>query len=232
MLAGAFILAIQVPISRFLVAALMAAVVVAGTRQMLRAFPFTQEVRERLKISPETYDRSACIGWPVPPKNHERWNLHIGHWQAACVALAVAWLLFCGAFHFREFGECEAILQNILVWIAGLFALGRLYVYLRGYMPPISILGRIATGRIVIPGYDFVLAAPLAAVVAAWLVPPGLAALGLHPATAIPIAAGAAAWMALALPPRLQDWQLTGQHRIAYRFLAAIEARSASKLRE
>ncbi len=98
-------------------------------------------------------------------------------------------------------------------------------------MPPISLLGRIATGRLIIPGYDMALLAPLAPILAAGVLPDAATAVGIPMVIGYPVAAGVVIWLALALPPRRTDWQLTGHHRIAYRLRAAYyEKTAASKM--
>jgi hypothetical protein len=105
-------------------------------------------------------------------------------------------------------------------------------IYTIGYAPPISLLGRLATGRLVIPGYDVVFAAPLAVAMVAWLLPEAAVGIAVPSLIAIPVTAAIAVWLSLALPPRRAVWHYTGQHRIAYRFRAAIYDRSnASKVR-
>ena len=47
----------------------------------------------------------------------------------------------------------------------------RLFIYCNGYLPPISLTGRLATGRWLNPGYDQIFVAPLLAAlvgVVAW----------------------------------------------------------------
>jgi hypothetical protein len=107
----------------------------------------------------------------------------------------------------------------------------RIVIYVAGYAPPISIFGRVATGRWIIPGYDVVFIAPLAAVAAAWLIMLTGEAAGIAIALYAPLAAGAAVWLALALPPRRETWQLTGHHRIAYRLRAAFVEQGGSSKR-
>jgi hypothetical protein len=140
--------------------------------------------------------------------------------QAAGLAFAVGWLMFCAAYHFRELPEIKEFPQMASAYIVMPAVIGRLWIYLYGYVPPISVFGRIATGRLVIPGYDVVLVAPLTIGLVAGVLPRTLSAIGIAPLIAYPLAASVVTWLALALPPRREDWQLTGHHRIAFRFLA------------
>ncbi|HEY3395779.1 MAG TPA: hypothetical protein VGK58_23960 [Lacipirellulaceae bacterium] len=228
-LGGVLILVIRSPIALLLVAALMYAVAYLGTRQMLRAFPFERELQEWLSLSPRSSDIEASAGWPLPPVNRSRWSWRISHAQAAGLALCIGWLQFYLFFHFRDFPEIVDIYKMMYAWVVILCLLGRLWVYFRGYAPPISILGRVATLRLVIPGYDVAFIAPLITAIVAYALPEFLTSLGMYPSVTFPISSSVVAWLALALPPRREDWHLTGHHRIAYRFFAALATRSQSK---
>ncbi|HEX2474479.1 MAG TPA: hypothetical protein VHK01_07030, partial [Lacipirellulaceae bacterium] len=188
--------------------------------------PFQERIQEWLKLSPHSTDREASAGWPLSAAKQGRWSWSISHARAAGVALCVGWLQFCLLFQFRDLAEITNVYMTPYLWVVIFFVLGRSWLYLRGYAPPISFLGRIATGRLVIPGYDIVLLAPLVTAVVAYVLPGILAAFGMHPSVAFPVSSSVVAWLALALPPARADWHLTGHHRIAYRFLAAMAARS------
>jgi hypothetical protein len=224
MLFGAFVLAIRSSMAQFTVALMMCAVAHAGTWQMLRAFPFTNELWEWLKLVPERNDRQASQGWPVPPRRQTRWRWSVTHLQAAGLALAVGWLQACLVFHIRQVPESVRFFEATYTWVALTFVLGRFWVYFWGYAPPMSILGRIATLRLIIPGYDSAILPPLATAIVAFILPKTLTAFGLQPIIVFPLSTSIVAWLALALPPRRDDWQFTGHHRIAYRFLAGSEA--------
>ena len=81
------------------------------------------------------------------------------------------------------------------------------------YYPPISIFGRIATGRLIIPGYDNVLIAPLAAFIASLSVR-YLLILGMPPPLAFAITTFLILLPFLMFGPSLWRWHLVGTHRI------------------
>jgi hypothetical protein len=86
--------------------------------------------------------------------------------------------------------------------------------YFRGYAPPISFGGRIATFRWIIPGYDqaslfiwlTILAFPSVIALHAYL--------GMDPRQAAPVLSALLVLIALTSPPTLRRWRLTGQHRL------------------
>jgi hypothetical protein len=228
-LGGTLLLVIVNSIAVLVVALLTYAVAQFGTRLILRAFPFDAKLQEWLKLKLPSTDREASAGWPLPPANESRWNWRISRVRAAGLALSVGWLQFCLFFHFRDVPDILNAYMTTYLWIVVFFVFGRLWVYLWGYAPPISVFGRLATGRLVIPGYDVALLAPLIATIVACTLPELLTRLEVAPSFAYPISASVVAWLALTLPPQREAWQLTGHHRIAYRFLAKSATRSQSK---
>lgn len=100
-----------------------------------------------------------------------------------------------------------------MILVLGLEALFRLFIYCVPYRPPINLLGRLATGRLIIPGYDKVFVSPLAAAVGVPLLAWQLTGLGLPAKLVMPVAAAAGLYLVLAGPPLYPDWHLTGHHR-------------------
>jgi hypothetical protein len=100
--------------------------------------------------------------------------------------------------------ECSACLGLI-----------RFVVYLSGgHIPPISLLGRIATGRIVIPGYDKIFLAPACGVALSIVTPLALSHWGFSGPAWLGITVGLVLAANLGLGPGLNVWRLTGAHRI------------------
>jgi hypothetical protein len=99
----------------------------------------------------------------------------------------------------------------LTVLVAPIFRYG---IYCTGYRSPISIWGRLASGRWIQRGYDHVFLAPLAMVLlgpaSIWL----QSRLGLPRTVAFPVGTALVIWLGLVLPPSLFEWQLTGSHRL------------------
>jgi hypothetical protein len=191
---------------------------------ILGRFPFEGDGGPLLSHS-QLDERPTTLGWPMPPVEdlRRRW---ITHTDAALVGATAAWLFFCLAYHFRALDGFDAEMQRFLHYAIAFAIFSRLWVYVFGYPPPISLLGRIATGRLIIPRYDVVFIAPLAASIVALLFERAATGLGLAPLFAAPIACGLVTWLALALPPRRMDWIYTGGQRNAYHFRAKYFDRS------
>lgn len=108
------------------------------------------------------------------------------HWQGLerlspltwpCVA-ALAGLSAWGAFTWSECFERLDVRSDqaargngVAIMLASLIAAARLMRYCWGHLPPISPLGRIATGRWIIPGYDKVFVSPAGTILVAAIAP-------------------------------------------------------------
>jgi hypothetical protein len=83
-----------------------------------------------------------------------------------------------------------------------------------GYAPPISLAGRIARFRPLIPSYDQVFLTPIAAALAVTMGPSALEHAGVPRDVAIAVSATLvllALWLG---GPERRTWQLTARHRI------------------
>jgi len=72
----------------------------------------------------------------------------------------------------------------------------------------------VFTGRLIIPGFDRVFIAPVAAVIIGAMIPLALAAMGVDRHVSLPLAIGAVLWVLLSWGPPLAEWRLTGHHRL------------------
>jgi len=188
----------------------------AGLRQSLAKFPWRDPDEVHPSLMPP---KALSLGWPlkwvapIPPDKPVPASIGF------LVALLVAWwLLGLMVFSGVPVGpDPHADRLEILRLMAGgaccgLFAaVIRAVGYLVGTAPPLGTLGRLRTGRLVIPEYDHVLVAPAMV----WLlatVTPGAAFYFLH----VGSAANAAISMfvvlsaAINLGPTMAAWRLTG----------------------
>jgi hypothetical protein len=181
-------------------------------------YPWTDQEHwsDALRNPREPYaaDRAYMLGWPfgrLGPRflSEDR----IPRLDALMCAALAGWIL-----HVFVWWQLTLPGGNTLVFYL-YFALviciqSRVVAYLPGYMPPISLLGRIRTGRLIVPGYDQVFVAPLTAVIVPALMnayrPAGIPDDIFHPTA---VAAGLLA--ILGMGPDLKVWRLTGNHRIA-----------------
>jgi hypothetical protein len=202
-------------------AVLLYPVAYAGLRQSLAKFPwdvpwmdhFGRAMSGRGTTNPAGDEN--LLGWPferLRPKLPARTGISTR--EALLVSLLAGWWLYAVA---PLLSDPRARLGMVLFahFSAIMFlTLGRMIVYCVGYEAPISVWGRLWTFRWIIPGYDKVFVAPLAAVLIGSLLPGVAAAHGLEPEFAMPPALSLALLAGLSLGPSLLNWRLTGQHRL------------------
>jgi hypothetical protein len=86
--------------------------------------------------------------------------------------------------------------------------------YVVGHVPPLSVIGRLKTARLINMGYDKVFLAPALAVLTAVVMPRTLELVGVP----TPLIAAATAVVmlgcAFGIGPSLREWHLTGQFRM------------------
>ena len=109
-------------------------------------------------------------------------------------------------------GTLADLLTTSLV-TAFVVAISRLLVYCALYHPPITLVGRLTSGRLIVGGYDYVLLAPAAAIVVAPALVFALARVGAPASLSVALTVAVCLYLVLALPPTVRYWQLTGSHR-------------------
>lgn len=117
---------------------------------------------------------------------------------------------------------------HVLVWltpepfpwraILGIFTvilgLGRLGTYIETHYPPISLRGRFATSRIIIPAYDKIFVAPICVILTGIVGPIILTRLGLSSAWSIKLSLFFVLLLVRGLGPDVGEWKLTAPCRI------------------
>jgi len=180
-------------------------------------YPWSEEEHwsDALRKPREPYapDKAYQLGWPfgrLGPRflSEDR----IPRLDALVCAVLAGWILHVFAW-WQLTLPGGITLMFYLYFILVICIQSRLITYLPGYAPPISLLGRIRTGRIIVPGYDQVFIAPLTAIIVPALLniyrPAGIPDDVFHPTA---VAAGLLA--ILGMGPDLKVWRLTGNHRI------------------
>lgn len=205
------------------------AVVWHGHRKCLRAFPWDHlvnssritgsgggsllQTRIRVEFLSNTPANRASsnVGWPFLALSPKVEVHSVSTLASFYVSALVGWGSFC-ALERLKFEP----LPEIILLLAMAAAFVRLAIYCSGVAPPFDLLGRIASGRIVLPGFDKVFLTPLAAVMVAaagWLIVR-------RSGSWYPVAESsviALVWFVLlAGGPTLRNWVLTGQHRFHF----------------
>jgi hypothetical protein len=215
-LGAIWILVVTNPWWCFLVAAAMYAVVYLGIRSSLRAFPFAEADRERLGLVPYERPAKVDVGLPVAPVHPDdlRFRLRTPH------ILVLSGLLglygFAIGFHFHNAQNSDGGAGAFVMSYAfGIIFLGRMFLYLSVQRAPISLFGRFATGRWIIPEFDKVFLAPLVALAVGTALLLLLDRFALAGFVAWPLTIAVFAALMFSLPPRFEDWYYAGHFRIA-----------------
>lgn len=186
-------------------AATVAAVVICFTQyalwRSLRAYPWERKTPA---------DPLTSQGWlsMIPPNAEPRVPTHralagcalLGVWLWAALCLAGAQLRPIDASVLL----CSAATMGVLIrWAA----------YCGKYKAPLTLLGRLRTGHLIIPGYDLVMLAPATVLPVAMLLPLALGGIGASPPITVATTSATSLAILLVAPPSLRVWQLTGTHR-------------------
>jgi hypothetical protein len=193
-----------------------------GVRQSLARFPWdTTGPRDFIVRSPTTGNieiGSSPLGWPfgrLAPK-FDGFQPHVPLHHALLVSLLVgSWAFAIVSYASDREDVLRHVLTSVLIPFALLTSLIRVCVYCDGYLPPISLLGRLATGRWIIPGYDQVfLPAIVVGAVSCVLVAIWTFLLELNPFLYFAVTVAVVLFITLGMGPSLKTWRLTGNHRI------------------
>lgn len=152
------------------------------------------------------------LGWPFDSVSPARPACGIGYADSVLVSLLLAWWTWV-LISMPPSPRMQNAMMFIAVQLAIAGGLVRLGIYCSKHHAPISLWGRLWTGRWIVPRYDAVFVAPLVAAAMGtastalqfWPVPaPFCGALGVF-VTFLPL---------LAMGPSYERWHLTGGHRI------------------
>ncbi len=189
-------------------------VVHEGLWRSLARFPWVTEgsSNERnLALRQEQEFGPAC-GWP-----HDRFlrDVKMARWIDRGDALLISMLVGWWAYALEDwiFTRIESPVMAFL--FVQIVMMQRGTLYFRGYAPPISLGGRIATFRWIIPGYDRAFLAFLLALLSFPAVVLVGTSLGMNPRQCNPVIAALVVFFTLSTPPTLRNWRLTGRHRLA-----------------
>ena len=220
---GLMVFVLKDPWQFFTAAAVTYGLAFLGLRASLARFPWEDvplllELQRTLKTNPfsrQDLDKNnRAQGWPFARLGPGFLNPpQISVADALGSGILVGWWFFVLAYHLNTEGDTTGIVMISTGFL--LFGVtGRLVLYCNGYVPPLSLLGRLAHGQLIIPGYDQVFVAPLLATLvilaARWA--PGW--IEVYPIVAHPVGMVIAWWLLFGMGPDLHAWRLTGNHRI------------------
>ncbi|MHC4153373.1 MAG: hypothetical protein ACYST6_00385 [Planctomycetota bacterium] len=185
-----------------------------GLRQYLKDFPWNTKYwkADPLEELRKQAIRLRVIGWPFKYLNiHD--SLGVSFRAALVLSFLLTWWLHV-IFSATDEPPRLAFLIGFFIAFVLNVVFFRTFTYAGIYRPPISLLGRIFTGRLIIPRYDKIFLAPICILLAGTLLPAVLVRAGMNPVWSLELSFFVALFLALSLPPKLRDWRLTGPHRI------------------
>jgi hypothetical protein len=207
--------------------AALVAVIWYGHRKSLHAFPWKRtelnppesgranqrksigemEIRiDGLSNTPAV--RTPNLGWPFLWLSPKIECNSVSTSTSFFVSTLIGWWIYCAIIGFEVPSSPAAILL-----FAAVAALVRFAIYCSGLGPSFNLWGRLASGRIIVPGFDQVAVTPLIAL--ALTIAGGVAIRhsgSWYPATSACVV-GLLCFALLAGGPTMRKWILTGQHR-------------------
>lgn len=189
-----------------------------GLRHSLAKFPWTPEANWFL----ESFRKSAGLsgrtemrcGWPYdqcPPKVGRQVKVPIT--DAIVLCLLAGWWFFVLLSTASDPVDRALAAKQAPVFLSAGMAGIRVLIYLSCALPPISLVGRLAQFRWIIPGYDQIFIAPATACAVPFIIAPGLRRAGVSDELIGSLAIALALFIVLKAGPRFEAWRLTGRLR-------------------
>jgi hypothetical protein len=188
-----------------------------GVLRALREFPWLEKRRSGVLGEWIAKSGEPTIAPPLVHSQQVSSTSPLNWSTVSAISVLSGWAAFTGVECFDRLRGLPR--ETAEFWLAATMlgltmALIRMSIYISRHHSPLSLLGRIATGRVLIPGYDRVYMAPAAVLLTSILVPLLLSRL----AAPAPVIAGATVsatfFVAFGAGPSLIDWHLTGDHRL------------------
>jgi hypothetical protein len=188
-------------------------VALLGLCRSLARFPWELKWADAFFWLDQRKLRERTLGWPLDMLGPRERVHGIRPADAAMLSLTVGWLSYVAMImHARVYGVSDD--SSPAFGLAMLVGVTRFGWYITGSVPPISLLGRLATGRLIIPAFDKVFVAPVAAFALGLAVPFLLRDAGVGATSAEAIAITVVMFAILSIGPSLREWRLTGGQRI------------------
>jgi hypothetical protein len=204
----------------YVAAAITYVAAILGLRASLAHFPWDTLQRFQLlnqsSKSNAKFKVKGMLGWP-----HDRlgpgfpnYNNGFTLGETMLTGLLAGWWFFVVVYHTSHYDveNTNALMLSSMAIFYGVIA--RLAIYCHGYMPPLSLWGRVVHGRLIIPGYDKVFVAPLLAIITLVIMRMLLLWSNIPALFILPIGLMVSWWILLGMGPSLNAWRLTGNHRI------------------
>jgi hypothetical protein len=201
-----------------LVAAGAASVASVGLDHSMRRFPWKPpDDRSPTGIPSRRQLAKLPLGWPLDrlaPKPIDPPTPAVVRWG---VPAMVGWWIYAGftwGAQVRGNGPKYFDAFAITMIVGAMTALIRWVRYIGANGAPIGLVGRLSTGRLILPRYDQALVAPACVLLVTVAAPGALAAAGLDPVAVIAVSTALVLATALNVGPAFNTWNLTGAHHM------------------
>lgn len=155
------------------------------------------------------------LGWPLDQLLVRRGDLgRRPILKLAAVSLLLGWWAYCSCSLVTNPLDADYAMRLLLLITLTTAVPRRVLRYWIDYRAPISLWGRLWTLRWIIPRYDHILVTPALILLVASLLPLVLAAWQVPMLAAQAATISLVVFLALAMPPSLERWRLSGFFRI------------------
>jgi hypothetical protein len=174
----------------------------------------TGKFANRVDLPVETL---AAWFWPfnrLAPKS----SLSVPRTDAVFMPIVLTWW-FCSLMSlipesYTFSPKASSLPWGICLGLSAYISVFRVGKYTSGCVSPISILGRIATGRLIVPGFDRVFVTPILSSAVALFATTVMAACNAPLAFLYCVPPSVGLFVNMNFGPSLQTWRLTGGHRL------------------
>ncbi len=185
-------------------------------RRALKRFPWinTQQVQG------ETFD-AANLSWPQVGSRRFDNTASLTRSHVLMIGLLVGWAagiiarLFSLAPSLSDPAELARGAAYVVWFASVLAAIVRVGIYCIEKRSPLTTWARLRLGRWIIPDFDRIFVAPLAATIVGGVGIHALRLLGASTPIAVGVTVASVAWILCGAPPTLAEWSLTGGYRIS-----------------
>jgi hypothetical protein len=188
-------------------------------RESLRRYPWDmhrllERRRQMKRLVSNNVRRDDHLGWPFQSISLNDPQPMISYFDGISVSLLAGWGVY-NLWSVFTSGPMPDIETGVLLVIGIIFVAGvRLFVYTNGHLPPISLFGRLATGRLIILRYDIVLVGPLVTAAAGFAILAACAAWQVPLPITLGVLTSVVLGLVINLGPSRAHWRLTGAYRL------------------
>lgn len=188
-------------------------------RESLRRYPWDmhrllERRRQMRRLFVNNTRPDDNLGWPYEMISLNDPKPMISYFDGICVSLLAGWAVYNVSYRITSDPLVEIEGMILLALLIGMLSLFRLVVYCNGHHAPISLFGRLTTGRLIIPKFDIVLVAPAVTCLVGWTILTMGTAMQWPASIVLSLMTAAVLSLVINLGPWRSRWRLVGAHRL------------------